>query len=220
MIANKEGQLNSLAFLSVIEIEDVGHCGGYLILNLLGRPLEFHCTVPVKPNRAQEILYGQTLYPFLYGEQIGSTLVKRSKLNPSLICTDVQHALSLRESIETPVVLVEHGSESPGDHRSKNDEEELADSLTTKKRSDQESNSRQNKRWRFDSDHDSSRPPLGGELFRFQAEGNELAISHRWSEDQVRIEKIFAHEELAVDVSEPFERIHEAIREAQKSARA
>ena len=52
-----------------------GLFGGYLVLNLLGRPLEFHCTAPVRPNRAQEILYGPTLDPYLCGERIGQTLV-------------------------------------------------------------------------------------------------------------------------------------------------
>ena len=42
-----------------------------MLLNLAGRPLEFHCTAPVKPNRVQQILYGPSLQPYLYGEQIG-----------------------------------------------------------------------------------------------------------------------------------------------------
>ena len=53
-----------------------------------GRPLEFHCTAPIKPNRAQEILYGPTLDAFLYGEQIGRTLLAEAKIEPLLVCTD------------------------------------------------------------------------------------------------------------------------------------
>ena len=74
--------LASLGFLTVVEHAELGLLGGYLLLNAAGRPLEFHCTAPVKPNRAQEILYGPTLKPFLYGEQIGQTLLTRSKLTP------------------------------------------------------------------------------------------------------------------------------------------
>ena len=54
-----------LGFLTVVEHAELGLLGGYLLLNAAGRPLEFHCTAPVKPNRAQEILYGPTLRPYL-----------------------------------------------------------------------------------------------------------------------------------------------------------
>ncbi len=64
-----------IGFLSVIEHDELGLFGGYLVLNMAGRPLEFHCTSPVRPNRAQEILYGPTLRPFLFGEQIGQALL-------------------------------------------------------------------------------------------------------------------------------------------------
>ncbi len=51
----------SLGFISVRHHAEHGYFGGYLIVNSLGRPLEFHCTLPVKPSRAQELLYGATL---------------------------------------------------------------------------------------------------------------------------------------------------------------
>jgi hypothetical protein len=57
----------ALGFLAVVEHELHGLFGGYLLLNATGRPLEFHCTAPVRPNRAQQILYGPTLEPYLYG---------------------------------------------------------------------------------------------------------------------------------------------------------
>jgi hypothetical protein len=45
-----------------------------------GRPLEFHCTEPVQPSRAQQILFGPTLRDFLCGEQIGGALLAKCKL--------------------------------------------------------------------------------------------------------------------------------------------
>jgi hypothetical protein len=71
------GPTKAIGFLTVVEHDLHGLFGGYLLLNETGRPLEFHCTAPVKPNRAQQILYGPTLKPFLYGEQIGATLVNK-----------------------------------------------------------------------------------------------------------------------------------------------
>ena len=46
----------ALGFLTILEHDQLGYVGGYLILNSAGRPLEFHCSAPVKPNRAQQIL--------------------------------------------------------------------------------------------------------------------------------------------------------------------
>ena len=56
----------ALGFITVCEHAELGTIGGYLILNASARPLEFHCTTPVKPTRAQEILYGATLKPVLF----------------------------------------------------------------------------------------------------------------------------------------------------------
>jgi hypothetical protein len=97
----------AIGFLTVTEHAEHGLFGGYLILNVSGRPLEFHCTAPLKPSRAQEILYGPTLRPFLYGEQIGQTLLAKAKVKPLLVCTDAEAMLAAREFSEVPLLLVQ-----------------------------------------------------------------------------------------------------------------
>ena len=106
MAADDVKPMTALGFLSVVEHSQYGLFGGYLLLNTTGRPLEFHCTAPIKPNRAQQILYGPTLESFLYGEQIGRTLLQKAKTEPSLVCTDRQPALAVREHVSLPVALV------------------------------------------------------------------------------------------------------------------
>ncbi|MFT5523721.1 MAG: hypothetical protein ACI9HK_001669 [Pirellulaceae bacterium] len=106
MAASNSKSLPSFGFVTIDEHQQHGLFGGYLILNVHGRPLEFHCTAPVKPNRAQEILYGPTLKPFLYGEQIAHTLVSKARIQPQIICTDVQEVLAVADLIEMPAVLV------------------------------------------------------------------------------------------------------------------
>src|SRR6266436_3036219 len=108
---------SALGFLTVLEHAQHGLMGGYLVLNAAGRPLEFHCTAPIKPNRAQEILYGPTLEPFLYGEQIGRTLVEKSAVEVQLFCTDLAAVLAVREHVSPPVALVlpPEGTSVPGD---------------------------------------------------------------------------------------------------------
>lgn len=98
----------AIGFLSVVDDSAHGLFGGYLILNPAGRPVEFHCTSPVKPNRAQEILYGNTLKPYLYGEQIARTLIEKSKIMPRAVCFDQSCALCVRSLIEIPAILVEN----------------------------------------------------------------------------------------------------------------
>src|SRR5437868_4473993 len=104
----------TIGFLTVVEHDQHGLMGGYLVLNAAGRPVEFHCTAPVKPNRAQQILYGPTLEPFLYGEHIGATLIKTSQQLPLAIMVDQPAALSVREHIKIPVAIVVPPN-APGD---------------------------------------------------------------------------------------------------------
>src|SRR6187397_665961 len=107
MAASGAKTLPSIGFLTVIEHSDWGLTGGLLVLNVAGRPLEFHCTAPLKPNRAQEILYGPTLRPFLYGEQIGQTLLSKAKSDALFYCTDVEPTMCVRDLISLPIVFIQ-----------------------------------------------------------------------------------------------------------------
>ena len=57
----------TFGFLTTVESPAHGLFGGYLLVDSIGRPLEFHCTTPVKVSRAQQILYGATLSGHLHG---------------------------------------------------------------------------------------------------------------------------------------------------------
>lgn len=89
-----------------MEVPQGGYVGGLLITNRFGRPLEFQCTSPVKPNHTQEILYGPTLRPYLLGELIGKTLVDRVDVKPHLVLTEQADILEVRNHVSVPVVVV------------------------------------------------------------------------------------------------------------------
>ncbi|RMF97181.1 MAG: hypothetical protein D6741_10360 [Planctomycetota bacterium] len=91
--------------MTVVEYERLGHVGGYLVVNGLGRPLEFHCTAPVQPTKAQQILYGPTFRGYLYGERIARTLFENAKSTPVLVCVDLPELLELGEHVSVPVAL-------------------------------------------------------------------------------------------------------------------
>ena len=97
---------SQLGFLGVVNLAGTGFVGGLLVTNQLGRPLEFQCTTPVKPNRTQEILYGPTLTSFVCAELIGKTLFERLQVKPQLIVCDQPEMLALRSVISLPVALI------------------------------------------------------------------------------------------------------------------
>lgn len=97
---------DAFGFMTVVDDEQHGLFGGYLILNARARPVEFHCTAPIRPNRAQKILYGPTLEPYLYGEQIGQSLFASSSSAPRLVFTDQVAMLALQPLASVPVLLL------------------------------------------------------------------------------------------------------------------
>ncbi|TWT87334.1 hypothetical protein Mal64_28720 [Pseudobythopirellula maris] len=65
--------------------DDQGRTGAYLLVSSRGRPLEFHCTAPVRASRAQEILFGPTLRDYIDGELIAGALVAKARLTPGVV---------------------------------------------------------------------------------------------------------------------------------------
>jgi hypothetical protein len=189
-------QKPTVGFLTVVEHPQFGLFGGYLILNMVGRPLEFHCTAPIKPNRAQEILYGPTLESFLYGEQIGQTLIGQSSTVPLVVCTDREPTLAAREFVTPPMALVLDQAVAG----------EKQESVT----------SPDQKIYRLDAAHAAQ---TGPQLKIFQLGRNRLALPERAEEDRRLIAERLADAADSFDLSEPFERIRCAIEEAQQAVR-
>jgi hypothetical protein len=100
-----------LGFLTVLE-EPSGYLGGYLVTNVWGRPLEFRLSTPVQPSRVQQILYGDTMRPYVCADLIGKTLIEKTATEAKIIITDCRQVLDLRRLIEIPVVWLA----TSGDH--------------------------------------------------------------------------------------------------------
>lgn len=99
-------------FLTAVDSPVHGIFGGYLLVDPLGRPLEFHCTAPVKVSRAQQILFGSTLKPQLHGQQIGGTLLAEGTIQPQVVLTDLEPMMHVRGHTSLPVALV-RGAPAP-----------------------------------------------------------------------------------------------------------
>jgi len=160
-----------LGFLTVVEEASLGLTGGYLLLNAAARPLEFHCTAPVKASRTQEILYGPTLKPYLYGEQLAETLVSKSKARPIVVLTDCPPVLAARSLIEIPLLLVLDGAAG------------------------------------FEA------------ASGFALAKSRVTTAPAYAGDEQAVLAVWPHEADQFDLREPFDRIRQAIEEAQKGAR-
>jgi hypothetical protein len=181
--------------LTVVEHPQQGLFGGYLVLNLAGRPLEFHCTAPIKPSRAQQILYGPTLAPYLFGEQIGQTLLAKTRSELLAVLTDCEPALAVREHVELPVaLLLSPPSECAGGERTENAEAGQAIG----------------RHWRVDAAH------AGPRLMNFAIGRHRLAVAAGFEDDRRQLELRLDHLPDSLDLAEPFGRIQEAIEEARK----
>lgn len=197
MRASESKTLPAIGFLTVVEIPEQGLVGGYLVLNSAARPLEFHCTAPVKANRAQEILYGPTLRPYLYGEQIGQTLLSRAKNRPFLAATDVEDVLEARSYTTLPIVFV------PPDPQLDEPSTEVEPTSTLLGLPRLASAS-------FGASSTPSR-----KLVEFDLGTQRVAVRHGCQKDQQTVTELWQSHMDGMDLREPFERIHEAIQEAQ-----
>lgn len=189
----------ALGFLTVVEQPDLGLCGGYLLLNRAGRPLEFHCTTPVKANRAQEILYGPTLGPYLYGELIAAALIQKSKISPLAVLTDQPAVLAAQAQTRCPLAWVQDDAEA-----SVHEQEEKAAAAAA----------RSNSILRRDSAHSALPRMVSLTIGR-----RRLAIVAGQENAREELARHVSAIDEDLDLREPFDRIREAIEEAQRGGR-
>jgi len=97
----------TFGFLTTVESPSHGIFGGYLVVDPIGRPLEFHCTAPIQVSRAQRILYGPTLEEHLFGRQIGGTLLAEAAAEPVVVLVDAPPLFHVRRHTSLAVALVE-----------------------------------------------------------------------------------------------------------------
>jgi len=186
----------SYGYLTAIHFADHGYFGGYLIVSSLGRPLEFHCTAPVRPSRAQEILYGPTLHAYLLGEQVSRVLVEAAKLTPDLIVTDDAAIMNVRSQVGMPLVLVMGPAEQVARSESgcgTSPEIAVAGRAALV---------------------GQTVPNPSGQVF--VASNHELQLPGGYAADQPLVVRLLDILTRHIELAEPFDRIHQAIREAQR----
>ena len=186
----------TIAYYTVVDDDRTGWTGGLLLLNKGGRPLEFHCTLPVRPTRAHEILYGRTLRQHLIGEVIGPLLIEKCRTPISLLCVDQLESLALASSPVFPVTLVREACE-----RSTS-----ANAMEPAKNADATEISERN------AEAVNATGQRSVPMKTVLLAGSRLLVSEQQAE---RVREITMQLNDLPDAVEPFERIREAIKEAQ-----
>jgi len=185
----------TFGYLTSVHSATHGFFGGYLIVSPRGRPLEFHCTSPVRPSRAQEILYGPTLQSYLVGEQISGSLLAAAKLAPWVILTDQPVICEARCRIKVPMVCLLGWSPDASDTGGRVAPPHSANEPASK---------------------EETAGYLPRVTSRFALCGYEFQLPQGFESDQPIVLQTLALLTPYVDLAEPFGRIHEAIREAQR----
>lgn len=192
----------TIGYFTAVQSDRTGWTGGLLILNGSGRPLEFQCTLPIRPSRAHEILFGGTLREHLISEVIGPTLLQKSRTPISLLCCQQIEGLALQDNLPASAGPATAPSGTTGMTAM------TGPSGTTSKR-----NADTVVGYIHQDENSSSDHPVDLSGYESLSLGNArlLVAMERLVEAQQAAGKL---NEL-VDAMEPFERITEAIREAQ-----
>jgi hypothetical protein len=104
-----------IGFVVVVERED-GSCeGSYLCTDLSGVPVEYRYTSPIKPTRAQKLLYGAALERELFGRCIAGVLLKNVEHKPAAVLTDRELVFRGSDGYDFPVFQVTFGAPGHGD---------------------------------------------------------------------------------------------------------
>lgn len=181
-----------LGFISVSETSSQGFIGGFLILDRNGHPVEFHCTVPVHANRAQEILYGETLHSFLCGQQIAPSLYKHKKTAISALITDSPLLLPFAAEADVPFLLLLNPMPAGVREALPGVITPSLDEVCTLGRVDPAA-------WK-------------------EAEEDSLRYMLRTDDSESRISENLRLFRKLIDLTEPFDRIYLAIKESQKGS--
>lgn len=94
-----------IAFLGYLDLDKgSAYRGGILVTDEWGKPVEFRCTAPVRPNPVQRTLYGQTLLPHIAVELIGVPLLRTIQEKPELLVIQEEVFFDVRHHTELSVV--------------------------------------------------------------------------------------------------------------------
>jgi hypothetical protein len=104
-------ELNNIAFVILSKVEDSVLRGGILVTDNHGKPVEFRCTSPIRPNAVQRTLYGDTLTPHIAVELVGKPLLQAVQSSPDVVLVQQEEFLLMRTKCQKPLLLARRQGE-------------------------------------------------------------------------------------------------------------
>jgi hypothetical protein len=98
--------MNTLAFISLTELERDIFRGGVLVTDSQGKPIEFRCTSAIQPTAVQKTLYGGTLKAHMAVELTARPLLNAVKEKYDAVFVTQEDFIELRKTIQKPLLLV------------------------------------------------------------------------------------------------------------------
>lgn len=95
-----------IAYINFYSKEDT-YRAGVLVTDRSTRPLEFRITSDLNIDQLQQILYGEALEDILFKEKFSIQLLKSLQEDYDILLTKEKSLLSLRKSIDKPVVHIQ-----------------------------------------------------------------------------------------------------------------
>ena len=97
---------NMVYFAMRSTLDGKGHIGSALVVDARGIPLEFRCSVPVRPSAAQTALYGTPIRDYIAFNLCGQPLLESLTRNPRICLVESEPDLNLQEYVSIPVIYV------------------------------------------------------------------------------------------------------------------
>ena len=90
-----------------------GYIGAALVVDPKGLPLEFRCSVPVRPSGIQEALYGHRIYNHIAVDLCGLPLLQSLATKPAVCLVESVSLWDLQQYLSLPVFHVERVDSNP-----------------------------------------------------------------------------------------------------------
>ena len=84
-------------------LDGEGHFGAAIVVDAKGIPLEFRCSVPVRPSAIQVALYGDRIRDYIAFNLCGQPLLESLTVKPKACLVESESLLALQEHASIPV---------------------------------------------------------------------------------------------------------------------
>ena len=115
-MADRDNHLSNIAYFGMRRtLDGEGHFGATLVVDTNGIPLEFRCSVPVRPSPIQTALYGAQIIDHIAFNLCGQPLLESLRVKPAFCLVESESQFSLQEYVSIPVFYADRvasGSDS------------------------------------------------------------------------------------------------------------